>query len=106
MKEFKPLYTMADWRARIEAESIEAGICEVYECDWHNLDRWNTDYVGEFNGDDLAIIPDHAEVRWTTMDVEEYASTLLANCSGDAEDYVCEETGKVLVVQYYVPTAE
>jgi hypothetical protein len=37
------------------------------------------------------------------MDAEEYSITLCANTIDIAEDAVCEETGKVLVVQFYVP---
>ena len=69
-----------------------------------DIGNFHTDSIGDYIGDDLAVIPDNAEVRWTIMNKEEYASTVLANTTGcNAEDYVCEETGKVLVVQFYTP---
>ena len=100
MREFRSFRTFADEKESLFKEMIEAGLCEVYECGWQNLGNYNTDYVG----DDIRIIPDRADVRSSVMDKEEYASTVLANTTGcNAEDFVCEETGKVLVVQFYDP---
>ena len=90
-------------KERIAQAMEEAGLCEVYETWWTDLGNYHTDYVGDYRGEDLSVIPENAEVRWTVMDAEEYDNTLLANCDGKAEDYVCEDTGKVLVVQFYVP---
>lgn len=105
MKEFKSTFKFVNEREAIERDLYNvAGICEIHRADWRDLGRFTTDFVGEYVGDDLSVIPDNAEVRWVVMDTEEYASEMLKNCSGvDAEDFVCEETGKVLVVQFYVP---
>lgn len=103
MKEFKSKFTYADEEQRIKEAYREAGECEVYETGtWQNIGNFHTDRVGDYVGDSLSVIPANAEVRWKVMDAEDYDHTLLANCSGvDAEDCVCEETGKVLIVQFY-----
>lgn len=105
MKEFKRISRFRDNREHIERDLYEdAGICEVHRTDWRNLGRFSTDFVGEYVGDDLAVIPDNAEVRWVVMNAEEYEAEMLNNCSGaTGEDFVCEETRKVLVVQFYDP---
>lgn len=103
MSEFVSFSKMADEAERIEKAKADAGICEVYRVyDYRHLNHFHTDYVGEFIGEEITVIPQNAEVRYTVMDEEEYDQTLLANCGGDPADFVCPETGKVLVVQYYI----
>lgn len=104
MKEFKSVSTYEIEKELIKEAYSEAGECEVYETGtWQNIGNFHVDFVGDYVGDSLNAIPDKAEVRWEVMDADDYGNTLLANCSGDAEDFVCEETGKVLIVQFYVP---
>lgn len=107
MNEFKHNRQMFSEEAQIRAAAKEAGIWEIYQLgDWEHLGNFHTDFIGSYAGDDLAVIPVNAEVRWRVMDAEDYAESLLANCSGNAADYVCEDTGKVLVVQFYVSDSE
>ena len=112
MKEFKSISTYESDKDLIKEAYSKAGECEVYETGtWQNIGNFHVDFVGDYVGDSLNAIPDNAEVRWEVMNAEvrwevmnaeDYANTLPANCSGDAEDFVCEETGKVLIVQFYV----
>lgn len=105
MREFSSFCRFdADEKEKIIKALSEAGLMEVYQTwDWRNLDNYHTDRVGDYVGDFWDCIPEGAEVRWTIMDAEEYSITLCANTIDIAEDSVCEETGKVLVVQFYVP---
>ena len=104
MREFR---SFERYEGRVKEQIIntlgEAGLMEVYNAgDWRHLDNFHTDFIGNYVGDFWDCIPEGAEVRWRIMDAPEYDKTLLANCCGcNAEDFVCEETGKVLVVQFY-----
>lgn len=108
MNEFKSFQRYEDYVKELIAEELnKAGAVEVYQTGtWQNLGNYHTDSVGDYVGEFLNCIPEGAEIRYTVMDSEEYGSTLLANCGGDPEDYICEETGKVLIVQFYVPISE
>lgn len=86
------------------SELEEAGNIEVYEAEKENMGNRHTDSIGEYKGDNLKYIPIGAKIEYSVLDAEEYAESVLANCGGDAEDFVGEETGKVLVVQYFIPS--
>lgn len=95
----------AMYRAGMLVEELsEAGLVEVYEAEKNNMGNLHTDYVGQYKGGDLSAIPEGAFIEYSELYADEYAETILANASGNAEDYVCDETGKVLIVQYFVPT--
>jgi hypothetical protein len=96
-----------DHKEEIQAEEYRAGISEVYRvASLRELGHLHTDYIGEYIGGELSDIPDDAEVYYTVLDAEEYEETILANTSGKAEDFVCDETGLVLIVQYYEEEAK
>ena len=104
MKEFKHVQRFEDHKQLIEKDIDEAGIYEIYRCSWRNLGEFHTDFVGEFVDMNYNDIPKNAEVRYLVMDSAEYENTILANCSGaSGEDFVCEETGKALVIQFFNP---
>lgn len=87
---------------KIAAAVAEAGALEVYATyDRSELRNFHTDSVGEYVGDSLTDIPaDCEDLYWEVMNAEEYDQTLLANCGGDPADFVCPETGKIVVVQF------
>lgn len=91
--------------ARLNNDVDEAGAVEVYVTTKRgNFRNLHTDYIGDYLGDSLQDIPGgeyeiNENIYWEVLDAEEYGRTILANCDDDPEDFVCEDTGKIVVVQ-------